>query len=347
MQWLASLQPVPDLQTSWFQPAVIAAVVALLSSIVTTVITIWFKDFLVVKSLLRDKLTTEYEYDQRKKLRELIGSYHGRVLLSADSLSRRTKNLLDSNEAKKWRKADGGYNQPENYYFRTTVYRFLELYTYAHRFETQALFIDSRIADEQDFLFMQYVETFLRIAGDTHLYDDLDYDERESREHILIDNLREVCESCWQGEDFATIEGFRTMLRRTPGTSLRSVLEFLEGLGTDERPLRYDRMVSLHLLLMAFINTFGYEYQVYKDEAFDKAVSQIQETKVLDNLNKWIGDMGLVKDEMKRGLGTINVDWVRRGPPVRDGAAQLRRAIERSGKLTVPKEGPNEKRAEY
>lgn len=63
--------------------ALIAGVVSLLVTIVTVLFTP-IGAYLLAQRQLRDKLKTEYEYEQRKKLRNLIGRYHGRILQAAE-----------------------------------------------------------------------------------------------------------------------------------------------------------------------------------------------------------------------------------------------------------------------
>ena len=55
-------------------------------------------------------------------------------------------------------------------------------------------------------------------------------------------------------------------------------------------------MVVLDLLVMAFLNKFGYETQRSSQEDFDKAVNQIEHEKILGDLKFWMGRLGLNQD---------------------------------------------------
>jgi hypothetical protein len=98
--WFSSLNPN-------VAAALIAAAVALLTNALSIVITFFtpIGSFLIAKLQLRDKLQTEYEYEQRKKLRELIGRYHGRVLQAAEDMNYRIFNLY-TNESQGWLEVD-------------------------------------------------------------------------------------------------------------------------------------------------------------------------------------------------------------------------------------------------
>lgn len=81
IEWLFALDP-------RVQAALIAAVVGGASSLVG----VWAKHRLEKRNLLH-RLEAEFEYDQRRKLRDAIGAHHGRVLESADRLDHRLWNL--------------------------------------------------------------------------------------------------------------------------------------------------------------------------------------------------------------------------------------------------------------
>ena len=143
--WFLSLDPT-------VAAAIIAAAVALLTNVLTGVIAYFtpIGSYLIAKLELRDKLRIEYEYEQRKKLRDLIGRYHGRVLQAAEDMNYRIFNLY-SNESHGWLEVDTDYEKVgttrQKYYFQTTVYRFLNLMFIVRRFEEESLYVDSRIAE--------------------------------------------------------------------------------------------------------------------------------------------------------------------------------------------------------
>lgn len=91
-------------------PVLIAAVVAFLTAVATSPLT-----FLVQRALLRQKAKTDYEFEQRRELRSLIGRYHGRMLEAADSFQHRLFNLY-VNVGEGWLNVKGDY-RPEQFYF--------------------------------------------------------------------------------------------------------------------------------------------------------------------------------------------------------------------------------------
>ena len=71
-------------------------------------------------------------------------------------------------------------------------------------------------------------------------------------------------------------------------TESDEVFSYFDSLKPDEDRLRRDRIVSFHLLLLAFINAFGYKRQYSDDQHFADAAKQIRNPQVLENLVAWI-----------------------------------------------------------
>jgi len=71
--------------------------------------------YVLKKRETRHQAEVSYEYEQRKKLREVIGRYHGRLLSAANSMNHRLWNLYTNCE-KDWLNPHGQYNE-SGYYF--------------------------------------------------------------------------------------------------------------------------------------------------------------------------------------------------------------------------------------
>jgi hypothetical protein len=272
--------------------ALIAAFVALATSLLTVAHSLFGAPlkYWLEKKALRNKLATEYEYEQRKNLRTLIGRYHGRMLEAAETLNHRIWNLYQ-NEAKGWLSVKGQYDNP-GYYFRTFVYRFLNLLALTRQFESEAVFIDSRIAERQDLDFLKYVKAINWAVCDVALFRQLDYDGYHATDHFFRDDLRHLCDSCLDDDGgFLGQMDLRSALEQAPGAN--TLYQFFDDLKKTETRFRWDRVVALHLLLMAFINSFGYDMQRSTPEQFADVASRINNLQVLRNLGEWLPKLGL------------------------------------------------------
>lgn len=271
--------------------ALIAAFAALATNLITVGHSLFGAPlkYWLEKRALRGKLATEYEYEQRKRLRELIGRYQGRMLEAAESLNHRMWNLYE-NQDKGWLNADGKYDDC-GYYLPSFVYRFLNLCSLVRKFESDAIVIDSRIAEKRDLDFVKFGKAFAWAICDVALFGDIEYNAKYPTDHFFRDRLREICDACMDQETFRGQRELRTLLLNTP--EFHVVFRFFDGLKRNEPRLRWDRLVTVHLILLAFINSFGYDMQKSTPQQFKYVALQAKNAQVLRNLVAWLPKLGL------------------------------------------------------
>ena len=78
--------------------------------------------------------------------------------------------------------------------------------------------------------------------------------------------------------------------------SLDSILTLFDGIQPDETRFRWDKVIAFHLLLLAFINRFGYESQRSTRQEFLKVAQQARHPRILRNLVQSVDKLGLGKD---------------------------------------------------
>ncbi len=274
------------------QAAIIAAVVGLLTGLVGPAAKHWLDRW-----SLRHRLRTEHEYSERKKLRELISRFHGRVLEAAESLNHRLWNLQE-NQDKGWLDLGGNYEEAGGfYYFRTTVHRLLALLIHLKQFQEEAIFIDARIAEKTDLLFLKYAKALEWVLTDVALFSGLPYDPYHSTDHLFKGHIRVACEVCTEASAPLSLGEFENCLRSGKYMQeLIPVYEFLDGLANDGR-LRWDRVVTFHLVLCAFINTFGYSMQRTSEPQLQQLLSTLRNPMVAKNLKQWLQKLGIDMDK--------------------------------------------------
>ncbi len=280
------------------QAALIAAVVGLLAGFVGPVVKHWLDRW-----GLRHRLSTEYQYEERRKLRGLIGNYHGRVLELAERLNHRLWNL-QNNEAEGWLRLDGEYTRlQDSYYFTTTVHRVVALLALFRDFQSKAIYIDARIAEKTDLLFLKYAKALEWSLTDVDLFEGLDYDRFHATDHIFSGNLHVICERCLSDGSPLSLRQFQEVLSDGSNVEeLRPILQFFDGLCVNELRLRWSRMVVFHLLLMAFINSFGYDIQHTSEDKMQRISASVRQPEVLRNLRTWLGRLGLAESESGKAL---------------------------------------------
>lgn len=281
--------------------ALIAAFTALATSLITVVHSLFGTPlkYWLERRALHNKLAAEYEYEQRKNLRELIGRYQGRMLEAAETLSHRLWNLYE-NQDKGWLDANGSYEDC-GYYLPSFVYRFLNFYAVVREFESEAILIDSRIADKKDLDFLKFSKAFAWAICDVALFENVDYDPKYSTDHFFRDRLREICDSCMKEGKFLGHEKLRAALLNNP--DFKVAFRFFDGLKKSELRLRWDRLVTVHLLLLAFVNSFGYDMQESTPQQFIDVARQANNALVLRNLHSWLPKLGLQQNRSATLIG--------------------------------------------
>ena len=281
------------------QPAVQAAIVAAIVSVLTAILSTPLR-YAIDKRALRHKLSIEYEYEQRKQLRHLIGRFHGRLIEASEQINFRLWNLY-TNHGEPWLTVRGDYSEPtKNYYFTSTAYRFLAVLAHVRRFEMESIYIDSRIAEAKDLEFLKYLKALQWVCTDVSLFKGLKYDSNYSTDHFFSDTLRQICDSCWRDNQFLSIQEFQTRMTTEP--LFEPVLHFFDGLNPEENRYRWDRFVCFHLLILAFSNSFGYEMRKTTDDQLLEVAQKILHNQIRSNLTFWIAKLGLSDQKEVKAL---------------------------------------------
>lgn len=132
------------------------------------------------------------------------------------------------------------------------------------------------------------------------LFKELDYDNSVQTDHFFADYLRLICDlSIKEGKTISFKDFFDDILNNGPG-NYRILLNFFDGLTKDETRFRWDRLICLHLLLMAFINTLGYKRQLSKQEQFKVVAERVNNRQILSNLGRWLERFDLFDKEAKK-----------------------------------------------
>ncbi|HEY3946080.1 MAG TPA: hypothetical protein VGL78_12705 [Solirubrobacteraceae bacterium] len=288
-------------------PTVIAAVVgavaggfaALMAMLTAGPLRLWVDGRLQLK-----KARTDYEFEQRKKLREEVGGFRGRLLEAATSLNYRLDNLRENrceivgaDCSETWLAVGGDYSSPstERYYFRSTIYRFMALTAIANRFERAAIYVDPRFSEREDELIVLYVRALRWALTDPKLFDDLEprYKSSDPTAHFFTDDLRRMCATLTRDDD--ELLDLHDVERILAGNhELDPVLRFFDGLQPGS--LKWDRLMVFNLLLKGFINAIGYKTNKSEQPWFEGVAETIAKPQIARNLQEWLPRLGLDQD---------------------------------------------------
>lgn len=204
---------------------------------------------------MRKSAQIDYEYEQKKQLYALIGKYNGRLIGASARFSSRMWNLYENDE-EDWIKVSGDFDRT-GYYFESSVFRFMELSCLLRQIEKEAILLDIRIADKRDFLFLNYVSAMQRQMSDATIIKTQGKSTSKQSDHFFSDMMRKYCDICLEKGEFPAFEEFQKLISND--SKIYGVLEFFDGISKNENRTRWDRLVCLHLIVLTFLNSFGYK----------------------------------------------------------------------------------------
>lgn len=260
----------------------------------------------------RRNLRVAHKQSQREALRALIAKYHGRMLEAAVDWDRRMGQLYVGAD---WlMDAQHTRDVENNYYYHSFVFRFWSLLAIARQFEREAFYIDSRIAREHELDFLRYAKSFLWCMTAAQITPN---DGMPGQDHFRNDAFRPVLDICYEhieglpetigqhNDIIFDYRRFRALLVQTsdqehggsPHTHRQEIDELLaffaglkrnevatwKGAGDDGSASvrrRWDRLVLLHLLVLGFIGTFGYEWQRPVQQRRKRAIQELHRDRV-------------------------------------------------------------------
>ena len=273
-------------------------------------------------------LRLQHRHEERKKLRELQSRYMGRVLESALDWDRRMSQIYEG--AYRWLDPpDDQRLDRRQYYYHSVIFRFLQLTAIARRFEAEAFYIDAEIAQRYDFDLLRYVKAFLWASIYAELTPD---DAMPGADHFRSDAFRPLLDLAYSsptskdgvailpetrsrdGELIFDLERCTTLLRRGEEIDRKDeideLLAFFDGVRPDDydsvrnrHRRRWDRLVTLHLFVLAFIDACGYVWQRHEIETQTTLAVQmlLYPDTIQEQLDAWLPRLGLDDEpELKR-----------------------------------------------
>jgi hypothetical protein len=251
----------------------------------------------------------DFEYARRKAVDDLVGEWRGRLVHSAMDMHVRIRNLYTYDER--------ALDRRQSHLYRSTVFRFLAFFRYVVAFERRAIYLESDISRDLDRWLAEYGRCLMWVMTDVRLFDGSGYSRQTADEHFFTEQLAAIATLeididapfTWTyfGDHFIRtdtepswhVRVFRRKARLPP-RPVDGAFDFFERL--PRKPLAWDRIVCLDLLLVAFLDAVGYAAAHRANrETFDDIASKFKTTWVPRNLPSWL-DRQILTDPMRVGL---------------------------------------------
>lgn len=262
-------------------PIILTALIAALTSIITFFFTLFTKNYLEHK-LLKSKLATEHLYSQQKSIKDVLSKFKTHMLESSELLNYRLLNF-SKHYVKGWHNIGGNYDNFENYYFSSFIYRILRLLSWIRIVEKELIFLDTTIATKEDLEFVKFIKILKRVMQDQDLFSGFEYSDPVLKDHLFRDNIDEMSYVLIENNNVYTYSEFKEMaVSKLP--HYKALCEFIDGMRQDEDRLRWDRLFCFHIMLICFINIYGYDFQKVTDLEVKTIGKCIKNPKIIDNL---------------------------------------------------------------
>lgn len=239
-----------------------------LKSFVIPVITFivgWIAKIIYERYTLNYKLKVEYDFEQKKRLKEEIAKNKMHLLNIAEEFNHRLWNL-NENISKNWLQINQEeWEERTKYYTRSFVYRFLVFLHWVLKTEKDTISIDTIVADKKDIEYLKFIKTFKDIFSEPKLLKELDYSNGNNTNHFFKNNLKGYTK--WIIEDERVID-FDEFSDKTENkyNELKKVINYFSEIENNDIDKNLNILRCFHLLIISFLNEYGHTYQHTSDE---------------------------------------------------------------------------------
>jgi hypothetical protein len=237
--------------------AVQVALISIGASIITFLVTNWFKNYFENQRHQRN-LETEHKFEEQKKIKEAIAKHKVHLLTACEDLNHRLWNLKE-NHLKQWINVGGDYKR-EHYYFHSTVYKILCLYAWIGKVKKEMIFLDTTIASKEDLEFIKFLRFFPNVMCDLGFIVGKDADGDYAVDHFFRTNFELFPDQISDESGPVSYSNYKIDLEHTH-EALLALYEFVDGISPLEKRMRWDRFHLLHLTTIIFLNNYGYDFQ--------------------------------------------------------------------------------------
>lgn len=250
-----------------------------------------FKPF-VDKHLLKFQLKQNYISEQSKKVKEHIALHKGRFLSSGELLNNRLKNFA-KNYNEPWLICNGNFSNT-SHYIDTTIYHFLSFFAHIKLIEKNLIFLDTTISQKVDLRMLKYFRLFHEVMCNVDLFEGFTYDKTYQTDHFFTTPFYNLSNSLIVDNTVMDLDVF--MLQKSAVFSKISIVyEFFDSISPTEARLRCERLKAFHLILIAFLNEYGYDYQKTDKKQQLSLKANLGDYKLITNLRHLINRFKLNK----------------------------------------------------
>jgi len=232
-------------------------------SLITSVIMFYLKYF-GEHNFHLFKLESDHKYNEQKKIKEILAKNKIQLLNACESLNHRLWNYAE-NYTKNWHSFETSANLNKSYYIFSFGYRLICVFAWIRKIEKDMIYLDTTIASKEDLEFIKFLRLLPQLLCDTKLFSGQEYDSDSPEDHFFRNRFEQMVELFIdKDDDVISYSKFEKEYNKYLGVF--PVFEFLNGISPDEERLRWDRLQVLHIAILTFLNSYGYDFQYTSDD---------------------------------------------------------------------------------
>ena len=198
------------------------------------------------------KLNTQHKLEEQKKIKEEIAKYKIHLLNACEDINHRFCNL-GTNYNQNWMRVNSIFNNKENYYFHSMIYRFLYLYIWIKKAQKNMIFLDTTSASSKDLEFITFLKIFPNIMCDLDFIIGANANQNSEDDHFFKNIFESFPDFILDGDTPKSFEKYNEDLQNLQ-TSLRKLYIYFDNISPTENRNRWDRIHFLHLTVILFLN---------------------------------------------------------------------------------------------
>jgi hypothetical protein len=248
----------------------------------------------------KNKLQRDLEFEQQRAVKNTISKYKGQLINSLASLHNRLKHIA---RIEGFEKLQSEYLAKDDEILKSTIYRFLSSFAWMHLINKELIHFDPTNAHEKDLVLLKFLRVLPLIFQDKDLENNIGK-KFNSKSLIRRNTFEEMYK--WLIYEKQIINYSEFLLKwNEHQPKINPLVEYFTNLNPKNESTKWDRIFTFHLLIMGFLNKFGYDFQKSDEGNMKKYIKRQGEYKMYENINKHLikkfklSDVDEVKTMMK------------------------------------------------
>jgi len=291
-----------DIWTFFTGEKILPALISAVTTVIVFFLTLFTKRYVDTR-ILSSKLQTEHEFEQRKKIKDVLAKYKVQLLTACEDLNHRLWNFSNNHE-KGWIKVQGNY-ESEHYYFHSTAYRILCVFAWIKKVNNEMIFLDTTIASRKDLDFIKFLRLFPNIFCNLTFLIGKHADGDSATDHFFRTDFDLLSDVVITNNEIHSYGEFKNKLSASR-KSINQLYRYIDGISPTENRTRWDRLHLMHLTLITFLNCYGYDFQQTNDKKLQEVLTKPKVSKLLNNYFKLLTEYRLENNKQVKRLHKLS-----------------------------------------